>query len=280
MEDYYKVLGLKRGASLKEISAAYRSLALIYHPDKRKNSSISSVSEQEEADELFHRVKTAYQALQDPKIRAELDLQLIGQEERRLRDAQMSFQRRKLRDELIKSEKEAAENQSMRKVNKTTPVFDSKEPKEKVKTAQIHNREACLKLKIKQRNEDVMKTNQLLWDIIKVDLGVELRQIHPLTSLSCVAEFSGPQEAFNALNRIQNGDFDLISHADWLDNRPPSTLIISSKKLDDYKSPATTPTTTATTQVQMESKPKFTKELENSVLEKLRLKKLQQKKEK
>ncbi len=34
VEDYYKVLGLSRSASEKEIKSAYRQLSKKYHPDK------------------------------------------------------------------------------------------------------------------------------------------------------------------------------------------------------------------------------------------------------
>jgi len=37
MVDYYEVLGLSNNASLEEIRKKFRSLALIYHPDKSRN---------------------------------------------------------------------------------------------------------------------------------------------------------------------------------------------------------------------------------------------------
>lgn len=35
-EDYYKVLGVKKSASTKEIKKAFRKLAMKYHPDRNK----------------------------------------------------------------------------------------------------------------------------------------------------------------------------------------------------------------------------------------------------
>ncbi|HOR32500.1 MAG TPA: DnaJ domain-containing protein, partial [Syntrophales bacterium] len=50
-EDYYKVLGLEKGADLDEIKKAYRKLALKYHPDrnptdkKRSEEKFKKISE-------------------------------------------------------------------------------------------------------------------------------------------------------------------------------------------------------------------------------------------
>ncbi len=50
--DYYKVLGLEKGASDDDIRKAYRKMALKYHPDKNKSPN---------AEEKFKQVAEAYE---------------------------------------------------------------------------------------------------------------------------------------------------------------------------------------------------------------------------
>ncbi len=63
-KDYYKTLGLARGASEGDIKKAYRRLARKYHPD---------VSKEKDAEERFKEIAEAYETLKDPQKRAAYD---------------------------------------------------------------------------------------------------------------------------------------------------------------------------------------------------------------
>ena len=66
-QDYYKVLGVERGASAEDIKKAYRKLAMKWHPDRHKDKG------KEKAEEKFKKISEAYEVLKDPQTRAKYD---------------------------------------------------------------------------------------------------------------------------------------------------------------------------------------------------------------
>ena len=54
--DYYEVLGVGRGANDQDIKAAYRKLALQYHPDRNPGNDEAEEKFKEAAEELGGRI--------------------------------------------------------------------------------------------------------------------------------------------------------------------------------------------------------------------------------
>lgn len=65
MSDYYKILGVPRTATEKDIKRAYRDLARQHHPDLNPGD--------EEAENRFKQINEAYEVLSDPEKRTRYD---------------------------------------------------------------------------------------------------------------------------------------------------------------------------------------------------------------
>lgn len=65
MSDFYKILGVQRGASEDEIKRAYRKLAMEHHPDRNNGD--------KKSEERFKEITEAYEVLRDPEQRDSYD---------------------------------------------------------------------------------------------------------------------------------------------------------------------------------------------------------------
>lgn len=64
-QDYYKTLGIDKGAGADDIKKAYRKLAMQYHPDRNQGD--------KEAEKKFKEINEAYEILKDDQKRAAYD---------------------------------------------------------------------------------------------------------------------------------------------------------------------------------------------------------------
>ena len=64
-QDYYEILGLKKGASAEEIKKAFRKLAVKHHPDKNPGD--------KKAEDRFKEINEAYAVLSDPEKKSQYD---------------------------------------------------------------------------------------------------------------------------------------------------------------------------------------------------------------
>ena len=106
--EYYKILELPLDADLTDIKRQYRKCAKKYHPDLNKGD--------KEAEEMFKKVKEAYETLKDENKRASYDLSW-----------------KKQRNKEQKARKKTQQPPNEQKAQKTTPKQKQKQSPEKKK---------------------------------------------------------------------------------------------------------------------------------------------------
>lgn len=112
----YDLLEILNSASENEIKKSYRKKALIYHPDKNTSR---------EAVEKFHLIKLALNILLDKSHRSNYDNWLNAIQAQVERTKELSNTRKRMLDELERSEKLAnkASTWNKRRANKSTDTF-------------------------------------------------------------------------------------------------------------------------------------------------------------
>eukprot|EP00250_Pteridium_aquilinum_P014433 c21984_g2_i1 orf=175-1035(+) len=97
-EDYYGILGLQEGteASSEVIRKAYRSKALLCHPDKRPDDPLAAAE--------FQQLQKAYDILSDEKARKAYDELLNVRKARLEKESKVDSKRRKMMEDLKRRE--------------------------------------------------------------------------------------------------------------------------------------------------------------------------------
>ncbi|KAJ1976778.1 DnaJ (Hsp40), sub C, member 17 [Dimargaris verticillata] len=98
-QDHYAILGVTTQSTVKEITKAYRLKARLCHPDKNPNDALAA--------KRFHAVSVAYEVLTDPGQKLAYDQRLHATTARRQKQDAMTSQRRKMKEELERAEREA-----------------------------------------------------------------------------------------------------------------------------------------------------------------------------
>jgi len=114
--EYYSFLNVSRKATPEDVTAAYKKLSRIYHPDKHIEE-----DKKRQAELMFAKLKTAYEVLNDPHKRAIYDcLGKKGLEERGWEIVQRTRTPQEIREEYERLAKERADQRLQQRTNPTS----------------------------------------------------------------------------------------------------------------------------------------------------------------
>jgi curved DNA-binding protein CbpA len=94
VDDYYKILGIAKTATVGEIKKAYLQMARENHPDRFKDP-----AERHEADRRFQQITEAFNQLRDEKSRQEYDRSLTKEVKSPEDEARLYFKNAELREQ-------------------------------------------------------------------------------------------------------------------------------------------------------------------------------------
>ncbi|KAG5365992.1 Chaperone protein [Yarrowia sp. B02] len=140
--DLYALLGVDVSSDTKSIQRAYRKTALLYHPDKNPSK---------EAEEKFHQLSIALETLVDEALRKKYDQLLSARFEKIRKREELSAERRKFQDDLLRREQEYEASKKHQRENVSLAAV--------LEDMRTHNRGLIEKLEAKRRKlyRDAMK---------------------------------------------------------------------------------------------------------------------------
>ncbi|KAJ1959988.1 DnaJ (Hsp40), sub C, member 17 [Dispira parvispora] len=171
---HYDTLGLSLGCTTKEITKAYRTQALKYHPDKNPDNPVAA--------QRFHEISIAYETLTHAEKKAKYDQELQAQLQRQQKHAELDQQRRAMKESLERGEREARQRHVQAQEAKAQQAQELEAYRQEL-MRQSRLREKGASRRQPPRNEDVgeglpenvamaLKSSQVKQKVAEVDRSV------------------------------------------------------------------------------------------------------------